>query len=318
MTRLIVKRVLTSVITIIATSVIVFALRYILPGGPLEDILGRSGGVVTPTQIQALKQRLGLDHSVFDQYWVWIDGVLHGNLGTSYYSQEPVTKILGQALSPSLELIIGALIVCILFGGGVGLYAAINHEKRSGRILLALTGLGLSIPDFWAATIAAGVFGLGLGIVPAVGYTPLAQGLGSNLHSVILPVLVLSMITGAFLARHLYSSMVQTLDRPHVRTAWAMGLAPRTVYLRWALRCAVGPVLTFIPIAVAALISGTVIVENVFNIPGIGTEVVQSVLNQDYPVLQSVVLGAGVVVAVLNLLADLVAASLDPRARLGA
>lgn len=316
MTRLIVRRAVASVITIITTSVVVFALRFILPGGPLEDILGKSSGVVTATQVAALKRQLGLDHSPVDQYWIWATGVLHGNLGQSYYTQEPVTQILGQALAPSLELIVGALAVCLLVGGGLGLYAAINRDTRSGKAVLAVTGLGLSIPDFWVATIAAGVFGLSLGIFPAVGYDPVSEGLGSNIDTVTLPILVLSMVTGSFLARHLYTSLVETLERPYVQTAWAMGLAPRTVYLRWSLRAAVGPVLTFLPLAVAALISGTVLVENVFNIPGVGTQIVQSVLNQDYNVLQAVVLGAGVLVAVLNLITDLITAAIDPRARL--
>ncbi|HEX3792153.1 MAG TPA: ABC transporter permease [Pseudonocardiaceae bacterium] len=316
MIRLVGRRLVTSVITILTTSIVVFALRFVLPGGPVEDILGQSSGVVTQVQVDALKQRLGLDRSPVEQYWIWAKGVLHGDLGQSYYSSEPVTRILGQALVPSIELIIGALLVCVVIGGGLGMFAAIKRDKRSGRIVLALTGLGLSIPDFWFATIAAGVFGLSLGIFPAVGYNTIsADGWASNIYSIILPVFVLSMVTASFLARHLYNSLVETLDRPYVRTAWATGLAPRTVYLRWALRAAVAPVLTFIPLAVAALISGTVLVENVFNIPGAGTQIVQSVLHQDYNVLQAVVLGSGVIVAVLNLGTDLITATIDPRVR---
>jgi peptide/nickel transport system permease protein len=315
-TRLVLRRLATSIITIITTSIVVFALRFVLPGGPVEDILGQSSGVVTQTQVDALKQRLGLDRSPVEQYLIWAKGVLHGDLGQSYYSSAPVTRILGQAIVPSVELIVGALLVCVVIGGGLGMFAAVRRDTGAGRVVLALTGLGLSIPDFWFATIAAGVFGLSLGIFPAVGYNSIgAEGWASNIYSIILPVLVLSMVTASFLARHLYNSMVETLARPHVRTAWAMGLAPRTVYLRWTLRTAVGPVLTFLPLAVAALISGTVLVENVFNIPGVGTQIVQSVLHQDYNVLQAVVLGAGVVIAVLNLGTDLIAAAIDPRVR---
>jgi peptide/nickel transport system permease protein len=266
----------------------------------------------------ALKKQFGLNHSPVDQYWIWAKGVLHGDFGRSYYTQEPVSTILGQALTPSIELIVGALLVCVLIGGGAGMFAAINRGKRSGRALLAFTGLGLSIPDFWLATIAAGFFGLSLGIFPAVGYSTLSDGLGNNIYSIILPILVLSIIAASFLARHLYNSLVETLEKPFVRTAWAMGLPPRTVYMRWALRASVGPVLTFLPLAVASLISGTVLVENVFNIPGIGTQIVQSVLNQDYNVLQAVVLGAGIIVALLNLLTDLTAAAIDPRVRMAA
>lgn len=311
-----IRRVVTSTLTVITTSIVVFALRFILPGGPLEDLLGRSTGLVSNTEISALKRELGLNHSPIDQYWIWVKGIFHGDLGRSYYSQEPVTKVLGQALVPSIELIIGALIICLVIGISAGMYAAIRRDRWSGRAMLAISGLGLSIPDFWMATITAGFLGLSLGIFPAVGYTPLSEGLGPNLGSIILPILVLSVVTASFLARHLYNSMCETLDRPYVRTAWAMGLPSRAVYWRWTLRVAIGPVITFIPLAVAALISGTVLVENVFNIPGLGTQIVQSVLNQDYNVLQAVILGAGVIVAILNLLADLTVAAIDPRARL--
>lgn len=315
MTRLLLRRLVTSTITIFTTTVVVFSLRFILPGGPVESILGQSSGLVTQQQVDALKERLGLDRSPVEQYWIWLKGVFHGDLGHSYYSSEPVTRVLGSAVGSSVELIIGALVVCTIVGGGLGMFAAIYRHRRSGKAVLALTGLGLSIPDFWVATIASAVFGLSLGIFPAVGYNPLSTGLGNNIYSLVLPVLVLSMVTGCFLARLLYSSLVETFETAHVHTAWAMGLRPRTVYFRWALRAAVGPVITFLPIAVAALISGTVLVENVFNIPGVGTQIVQSVLHQDYNVLQAVVLGAAVVVAVLNLLADLAGAAIDPRIR---
>lgn len=310
------KRVVTSVMTIIATTIVVFALRYILPGGPIADILGRSGGIVTPAEIQAIKVRIGLNHSVVVQYWLWIDGVVHGNFGTSYYSQEPVSRLVIQALPPSLELIIGALIICVVGGGALGIYMAVKRQSRIGRVLLNATGLGLAIPDFWIATIVAGVVGLGLKLLPPVGFVPLSASVIGNVKTMIMPVVVLSMITGAFIARHMFNSMSEVLNKPFVRSGWAMGLSARTIYWKWALRSAVIPVITFIPVAVAALISGTVLMETVFNIPGIGTLIVQSVLNEDYPTVQAIVLGAAIVVAVLNLIADLVIGILDPRSRI--
>jgi peptide/nickel transport system permease protein len=316
MKRIALRRLITSLITIVTTSIVVFALRFVVPGGPLQDLLGKSNGFVSKAEVTHLKREFGLNHSPIDQYWIWLKALFHGNLGRSYYTEEPVTKILGQALTPSLELIIGALIVAVVVGCGTGMFAAVYSDRWFGRAALALTGLGLSIPDFWMATIAAGVFGLSLGIFPAVGYTTLSEGFWNNIYSIILPILVLSVISGCFLARHLYNSMAETLARPYVRTAWAMGLSPRSVYFKWVLRPAIGPVITFIPLAVAALISGTVLVEDVFNIPGIGTQIVQGVLNQDYNVVQAVVLGAGVVISLLNLATDLLAAAMDPRARL--
>ncbi|MGH2861128.1 MAG: ABC transporter permease [Solirubrobacteraceae bacterium] len=316
MLRIIGKRLATTIPTIVVCSMLVFAFRYMLPGGPIQDMLGSgSGGVVTPAQLHAMEARLGLNQSVPAQYWHWLMGVLHGNLGTSYYSAEPVTTVLGQRLVPSLELIVGALVVATIVGGALGIFAAIWRDDRRGRFLLAATGLGLSVPDFWLATIAAAVLGLELKVFPAVGFTPLAQGLWSNLYSVTLPILVLSIVTGCFLARHTQGAMSAALRSPYVRTAWAMGIPGRKVYLHCALRNAMGPVITFIPLAFAALVGGTVLVENVFDIPGLGTEIVSSVSNQDYPVVQGIVLLVGVLVALLNLLADIVMVLVDPRVR---
>jgi len=320
MSSVVVRRLLTAIPTILLTTVIVFLLRYLLPGGPVQNALGGSGGagVVTEDALEALKQRYGLDKPAVTQYFDWLGGVLHGDLGRSYYSQEQVTTILGQRVGPSLVLILGALFVSLVVGGGVGMYCAIRRDTTGGRLLLASTGLGVAIPDFWLAAIASGFFGLYLGIFPAVGYRPLSDGLWPHVHSVILPILVLSVVTGAFIARHLYSSMAHVLSQPYARTAWAIGLSPRTVYFNWALRNAVAPVITFLPLAFAALIAATVLVEFVFNIPGLGTVIIESVLNQDYPVVQAVVLLIGVMVAVLNLLADIALAFLDPRLRRGA
>lgn len=320
MARVIGKRLATSIPTIFGCTVLVFAFRFLLPGGPIQDMLGgggAAGGEVTPQQIAEMKARLGLNASVPLQYWDWLKGVLHGNLGTSYYSQEPVTTVLGQRLLPSLELIVGALLVATIVGGGVGILAAVWRDRRAGRLLLSATGLGISVPDFWLATIASAVLGLELKVFPAVGFTPLSQGLWQNLYSVALPILVLSVVSGCFLARHMHSAMASALSTPYVRTAWAMGIPSHRVYLQCALRNAVGPVITFIPLAFAALVGGTVLMEVVFNIPGLGTEIVNSVSNQDYPVVQGIVLLVGVLVALLNLSADVVMVIVDPRVRRG-
>ena len=318
MRAVILKRLATSIPTILGCTMLVFAFRFMLPGGPIQDMLGASaGGQVTAAQENAMKARLGLNHSVPDQYWHWLVGVLHGNLGTSYYSSSPVTTVLGQRIVPSLELIVGALLLATIIGGGVGVLAAVWRHRRTGRLLLAATGLGISIPDFWLATIAAAVLGLELKIFPAVGYTTLSQGFWSNLYSIALPILTLSVVTGCFVARHTQSAMSAALATPYIRTAWAMGIPSREVYLKCALRNAVGPVITFLPLAFAALVGGTVLVENVFDIPGLGTEIVNSVSNQDYPVVQGIVLLVGVLVAVLNLMADIAMAVIDPRVRRG-
>jgi peptide/nickel transport system permease protein len=315
MGRIILRRLATSIPTIIVSTILVFALRYLLPGGPVEAMLGGGTGQYTGKQIAAIEARLGLNAPVPVQYWHWLTGVLHGNLGTSYYSQQPVTTVIAPRVIPSLELIIGALIVSTIAGGGLGILAAVKRGHPTGKTVQLGTGLGLSIPDFWLATVAAGVLGLTLNIFPAVGFTPISQSLTGNIHTLILPVLVLSVVTGSFLARHVSSAMAGALDSPYIRSAWAMGLPPRKIYLNCALRNAVAPVITFIPLAFTALVGGTVLVENIFDIPGLGTEIVSSVSNEDYPIVQAIVLLVGVLVAVLNLLADIGLAFSDPRIR---
>jgi peptide/nickel transport system permease protein len=315
MTTIILRRLATSIPTIFVSTILVFALRYLLPGGPVEAMLGGGTGQYTASQIAAIEARLGLNAPVPVQYWHWLTGVLHGNLGTSYYSQQPVSTVIGPRVIPSLELIVGALIVSTVAGGGLGMLAAVKRGHPTGKAIQLASGLGLSIPDFWLAAVAAGVLGLTWDIFPAVGFTPISQSLSGNIDTLTLPVLVLSVVTGSFLARHVSSAMAGTLDSPYIRTAWAMGLPPRKIYLNCALRNAVAPVITFIPLAFTALVGGTVLVENIFAIPGLGTEIVSSVSNEDYPVVQAIVLLVGVLVAVLNLLADIGLALFDPRIR---
>ena len=315
MGRIVLRRLATSIPTIIVSTILVFVLRYLLPGGPVQAMLGGGTGQYTPQQIAAIEARLGLNAPVLVQYWHWITGVLHGNLGTSYYSQQPVTTVIAPRVIPSLELIVGALVVSTIVGGGLGILAAVYRGRPAGRTIQLGTGLGLSIPDFWLAAVAAGVLGLTLNIFPAVGFTPISESLSGNLDTLILPVLVLSVVTGSFLARHVSSAMASALDSPYIKSAWAMGLPPRKIYLNCALRNAVAPVITFIPLAFTALVGGTVLVENIYAIPGLGTEIVSSVSNEDYPIVQAIVLLVGVLVAVLNLLADIALAFFDPRIR---
>jgi peptide/nickel transport system permease protein len=233
---------------------------------------GVSGGAqLTPAQLAALNSRFGLNKPVFVQYWDWIVAALHGNLGTSYYNSAPVTTIISQRIGPSLELIVGSLVLSIILGGALGIFSAIKRNRASGRLVLSATGLGLSVPDFWLATVAAGFLGLTLHVFPAVGFTPLSGGFAANVRTVTLPILVLSVVTSSFIARHLRSAMVAALESPYIRTAWASGLPSWKVYLNCALRNALGPVITFLPLAFTALVGGTVLIENVFNIPGLGT-----------------------------------------------
>lgn len=324
MRRMILRRVLTSSVTIIGCSIIVFVLRYLLPGGPIQDMIGGSGsfgggggGNVPITEIRDMEARFGLNKPVYIQYWDWVVQIFHGNFGRSYYSDEPVRVVLLQRLGPSLELILGALLIATVVGGGLGIYSAVRRERPGGRVVLAVTGLGISIPDFWLATMAAGLLGLKLGIFPPLWPAGPSPSFLGSIQYIVLPVLLLSIVSGAFICRQLHSSMASALRSPYIRTAWAMGLRPRTIYMNYALRNSVGPLLTLIPLAFAALVSGTVLIEYIFNIPGLGSEIAMAVINLDYPVVQATVLCMAIVVALLNMVADIGLGMLDPRIRRG-
>jgi peptide/nickel transport system permease protein len=317
------RRLVTSAITLFVCSILIFGYRYLIPGGPAADIadLDQLSSTMTRAQlarqVQVLSRRFGLDKPIYAQYLSWLGGVLHGHLGTSFYSQAPVTTVIAQRMAPSFELIIGAMVVSLAVGVPLGMYSAVRRERIIGRTVLALSGLQISVPDFWLATINAAIFGLVLHWFPAVGFVPLSAGLGANLHAMVLPILTLAIVPTAFVVRHLHNSMAQVLRSAYVRTCWAMGLPSRQVYFNCALRNALGPIITLIPLLIASLLGGTVLVEYIFNIPGLGTAIVTAVENQDYPMTQGLVLLAGVIVAVFNLLADLTLSVLDPRVRKG-
>jgi peptide/nickel transport system permease protein len=307
-----VGRLLALVPTLFVVSVAAFVLRVLIPGGPAQAILGTNA---TPQAIRVLNRQLGLNRPLVAQYLSWVGGIFEGRLGKSYFSGQPVATVIAQRLSPTLELVIGSLVIALVVGSGVGIWAAIHYQDPAGRIVLGATGLGLSVPDFWLATIVSGLFGLTWKLLPAVGFTSLSEGVGSNFKSLVLPVAVLSLSSGAFFARHFQSSMVAALRSPYTRTAWAMGLKPREVYWTYGVRNSLGPVITFLPLVVAGLVGASVIVETVFAIPGISSEIVSAITNRDYAVLQVIVLFLAVTVVILNFLADIALGLVDPRTR---
>ncbi len=312
MRQALVRRAIALVPTLFVVTVAVFALRVLIPGGPAQAILGTNA---TPQAIGVLNRQLGLDRPIVSQYLSWIGGVFQGHFGVSYASRQPVSTVIAQRLNPTLELVFGSLIVALVLGSLIGIWSAIHYQDAGGRFVLGATGLGLSVPDFWLATIASGLFGLSLKVLPAVGYTPISQGITNNIRSLILPIAVLSLSSGAFFARHLQSSMVAALRSPYTRTAWAMGLKPREVYWTYGVRNSLGPVITFLPLVVAGLVGASVIVEIVFAIPGISSEIVAAVTARDYAVLQVIVLFLALTIVVLNFLADLALGFIDPRTR---
>ena len=316
MRGLIARRLVAFAPTLLIVAIITFALEHIVPGGPALALVGASGG--GSRTIALINQQLGLNKPLLVQFASYIGHVLQGQLGQSYINHAPVSTIIAQHLGPTIELIAGALVLSLIVGAGAGILSAVKRDTRLGQLILTASGGGLSIPDFWLATLAAGVVGVDLRLLPATGYVPLGDGLVANLRTMVMPVIILSIPTSAFICRHLRSSMAAALESPYIRTSWAMGVRAPVIYFRFALRNAVTPVINFLPLVISGLIGATVIVEFVFAIPGIGSEIISAVTDRDYPTLQAIVLIVAVVVLVLNLLADVAVGAIDPRVRSGA
>jgi peptide/nickel transport system permease protein len=305
------RRAIAFIPTLIVVALLTFALEHMVPGGPAEALVGISGGGAQT--IALLNRELGLDHPLASQFVSYLNHLIHGQFGESYINSVPVSTLISQRLPPSVEIILGALILSVLVGGAAGMLAAVKRRSWVGRLALTLSGVGLSFPDFWLGSLAAGFVGVYLKLLPATGYQPIGDGLVGNMKTVIMPVIVLAIPTSAFICRHFQSSLKSALESPYVRTSWAMGVKPRKIYLDFALRNAVAPIINFLPLVVSGLIGGMVVVEYIFGIPGLGSEIVTAVTDRDYLTLQAIVLLIAVVVLVLNLLADIAIGVIDPR-----
>lgn len=310
MRALLLNRLRTFVPTLVLISVLSFMLRVIIPGGPAEALLGASDN---PDTIRMINERYGLDDPVWVQYFRWLGDVLTGDFGTSFASGLPVSSVIGPRIASTVEVVGLGLLVALVVGGGLGLYAAIHSGSRSGAFLFAVSGLGVSVPLFWLATLCAGVVGATLHILPVNGYTPISQGLGAHVESLVMPVALIAVPSTALMIRHVRSSMVSVLASPYVRTARAMGIDRRRIYLDLALRNALGPVITFIPFLVSLLVGELVVIDIVFVLPGLGSAIIDAVHFRDYAVLQAIVLILALTVVTLSLLADLVLTAIDPR-----
>lgn len=310
--RVVLHRLAMLIPTLLVATIMVFALEHIVPGGPAVGLLGSSA---SPQRVAAENARLGLNHPLPDLYWRWVSGVIRGQFGTSYTTGEPVSTIILQRAEPTIELILGTLVVSALLSLGLGVWTASHSQSRLAKLIYGSSALGFSMPPFWIATLAAGVFALKLGLVPATGFVPLSQSVSGNIHAIILPVAVLSLTTTAILTQQVRVAMDGVLRAPYIRTERAAGIRQRTILWHHALRAGMTPLLNLVPLIVAGLVAATVLVENVLAIPGEGSEFLSSVTSLDYPLLQGLVLVLALIVIILNLLVDVINVLTDPRVR---
>jgi len=306
------QRLLQIIPTLIIVSMLIFGLQQLLPGDPALIMAGEERD---PKVLQEIREQYRLDQPIPVQYFYWVKGVLSGNLGESMRLKAPVGALVIEKLPVTLQLAAMALLIAICIGIPAGIVSAVKKETAwdYGANLFALWGL--STPNFWLGILLIFLFSVTLGWLPASGYVKLGENWQASLATTIMPAFVLGNALAAVLMRHTRSAMLQAMGTDYVRTARAKGLAEGRVVLKHALRNAMTPVITLLALDFGTLLSGAVLTEQIFTIPGFGKLIVDSVFNRDYAVVQGVVLVTSTIYISLNLLADIAYMLVNPRLR---
>lgn len=314
MTGFVLRRLVFVVLVLFAVSALVFGITSILPASVAHMILGP---FAPPDQVAALERKLGLTDPIWVQYGRWASGILRGDFGESMLMSRPVAPLVGEALQRSLVLTSISFVLIALIGVGLGVAAAIRHNKPLDHAVSVSTYLGIAMPEFFWAIVIILVFAVWLGWLPASGYEPLSAGFVPWAQNIVAPVLTLVFGHLAHVSRLTRSSMIDVMRAPYVTAARAKGLPERVVILRHALRNALLPTITVLALDVGRLMGGIVVVETVFSYPGLGRLLVFSIQNRDLPTLQACVLVVAAVYALANLAADILYALLNPKIRYG-
>jgi peptide/nickel transport system permease protein len=306
------RRVLAAIPVMGVVALFVFLLLRLTPGDPAAILAGDNA---TAEQLERIRISLGLNEPLYTQFFTWIGNLLHGDLGTSLTSNQPVLKLIGQRVEPSIAVAISTIVLSVLIAVPLGVIAAWKHGTWIDRFVMGLSVVGFSVPVFVIGYVLIQIFAIDLHWLPVQGYRSIAGGFGPFLERLILPTVALSFIYVALIARMTRASMLDVLGEDYVRTARAKGIHEAGVLLRHGLRNAAVPVITVIGTGFALLISGVVVTESVFNLPGIGRLTVDAVLSRDYPVIQGLILLTSGVYLGVNLLIDVAYTLLDPRIR---
>jgi peptide/nickel transport system permease protein len=306
------KRLLQLIPTLFFVSVIIFSLQQLLPGDPASVMAGEERD---PAVIAEIRAQYHLDRPVPVQYAYWVQGLMHGDLGVSLRIKQPVLDLVLEKLPVTIQLASMALIIALTIGIGAGIVSAVKKGTVWDYAANAFALWGISTPNFWLGIMLIFLFSVELGWLPASGYVPLWEDWRASLASTIMPAFVLGNAIAAVLMRHTRSAMLQVLESDYVRTARAKGLLERTVILKHAMRNALTPVITLGALEFGTLLSGAVLTEQIFTIPGFGKLIVDAVFNRDYAVVQGVVLITATTYITLNLLADLAYILVNPRLR---
>jgi peptide/nickel transport system permease protein len=306
------RRLLATIPVMGVVALFVFLLLRLTPGDPAAILAGDNA---TAEQLERIRASLGLNQPIYVQFVSWINQLLHGDLGVSLISHKPVLELIGQRVEPSLSVALATIILSVLVAVPLGAIAAWKHGTWIDRFVMGLSVLGFSVPVFVIGYVLIQLFAIDLRWVPVQGFKSITAGFGLFFERIILPTCALSFIYVALIARMTRAAMLDVLGEDYVRTARAKGVGEIAVLLRHALRNAAVPVITVIGTGFALLISGVVVTESVFNLPGIGRLTVDSVLARDYPVIQGMILLTSFIYLAVNLAIDLAYSLLDPRIR---
>lgn len=306
------KRCSTLLLTLLAASLLVFGVLELLPGNAAQLLMGPDA---PPEAVAALASKLGLDDGAFTRYADWLGGLVRGHLGDSYAYGTPVAELIAERLALTVPLALLAMGLTVVLALAAGVYAAARHNRAGDWLVMGLSQLGIAVPNFWFAILLILVFSVGLQWLPAGGFPGWADGPGPALWSLLLPAVSLAVVQAAILARITRSAVLELAQQDFVRTARAKGLSRRQALWGHVLRNAMIPVLTVMGLQFANLLAGTIVVENVFTLPGLGRLIFQAIANRDLVVVRNCVMLLAAMVVVVNFTVDLLTALIDPRVR---
>lgn len=314
MVRFLVQRVLSMILILFGVSVFVFLLMQLVPGDPARAILGAGA---TAKSIAQLRHQLGLDQPLYHQYIMWIDGIVHGNLGWSYSLSQPVSTILFPRLANTIVITVGSLVICVLFGVTFGMVAGTKQYSLIDRILMIFSLLGASMPVYWLGLLLIALFSLDLKWFPVGGMHNVRNpgGLGDLLVHLVLPAIAASTVSMAVIARLTRSSVIEVLQQDFVQTLRANGIPERRVIWKHVFRNILPPVVNITGLQVGYLLGGVLFVEVVFNWPGLGQQLYTAITARDMPMIQAGVLFIALTFVVINLVTDIVVKLLDTRVK---
>ena len=308
----IVRRILATIPVMAVVALFVFSLLHLSPGDPAAII---AGDTATSADIAHIREKLGLDQPLYIQFVTWVWALLHGDLGISIFTNLPVSKLVAQRVEPTIALTISTLIISVLAAIPMGVLAAWKAGSWIDRLVMVFAVIGFSVPVFVLAYLLIYVFAISTDLLPVQGFVSIRDGLLPFLSHITMPSLALAIVYIALIARMTRASMLDVLAQDYIRTAHAKGLANDKVLVGHALKNAAIPIVTIIGIGVALLISGVVVTETVFAIPGLGRLTVDAILRRDYPIIQGIILIFSAAYVLINLIVDLSYTFLDPRIR---